>query len=385
MKWLTEAKIKDQRVLVRVDFNVDLDEKGKILSDFRLRAVLPTLHYLLEKGAKKIILISHLGRPEKREEKYSLKPLGEHLQKLLNKEVVFLPDCRGEAIKKAIEQSSATLFLLENLRFYPEEEANEKKFAQELAELGDLYINDAFGVSHRENASVVAITEFLESYGGLLLEKEIKNLDRVLKDYQRPLVLVLGGAKISTKLPLIKKFLEIGDFILVGGALANTILKAWDFKVGRSLIEKEMLKEAKNLGSQKAELILPGDFLTGDDLKTSRAKKRGLGEVKNKELILDIGPIASETYAKIIKKAKTIVWNGPMGYFENPIFSQGTNKVAQAIAEAKAFKVAGGGETLIVLERLKLLEKMSFVSTGGGAMLEYLAGQELVGLKALER
>lgn len=385
MRFLTEAKVKNQKVLVRVDFNVDLDEKGKILSDFRIRAVLPTLNYLKQQGARKIILISHLGKPQGREEKYSLRPIAECLTKLLREKVIFLPDCKGKLIQETIENSSDTFFLLENLRFYLEEEANDKKFAQELAKLADFYINDAFGVCHRKNASVVAITEFMRSYAGFLLEKEIKNLSRLLTNYQRPLVLILGGAKISTKLPLIKRFLEKGDFILIGGALANTILKAWDFKVGRSLVEKEMLEEAKNLGSQKAELILPGDFLVGEDFKTFQVKTRGLGEVKNKEIILDIGPIALKTYCQIIKEARTIIWNGPMGYFENPLFSKGTEEIARAISQSKAFKVVGGGETLIILEKLQLLEKMDFVSTGGGAMLEYLSGQKLVGLKALEK
>lgn len=385
MRFLTEAKVKNQKVLVRVDFNVDLDEKGKILSDFRIRAVLPTLNYLKQQGARKIILISHLGKPQGREEKYSLRPIAECLTKLLREKVIFLPDCKGKLIQETIENSSDTFFLLENLRFYLEEEANDKKFAQELAKLADFYINDAFGVCHRKNASVVAITEFIRSYAGFLLEKEIKNLSRLLTNYQRPLVLILGGAKISTKLPLIKRFLEKGDFILIGGALANTILKAWDFKVGRSLVEKEMLEEAKNLGSQKAELILPGDFLVGEDFKTFQVKTRGLGEVKNKEIILDIGPIALKTYCQIIKEARTIIWNGPMGYFENPLFSKGTEEIARAISQSKAFKVVGGGETLVILEKLHLLEKIDFVSTGGGAMLEYLSGQELIGLKALEK
>ena len=384
MRFITEADVKNKKVLVRVDFNVDLDEKGKILSDFRIRAVLATIDYLLKNASQKIILMSHLGKPEGKDKKLSLEPISQHLAHLLNKKVIFVNDCIGEAVKKEIEISQSKIFLLENLRFYPEEEKNDKNFAKELAKLGDLYVNDAFGVCHRSNASVTAIAEFLPSFDGLLLKKEIENLNKVLKDFKRPLVLILAGAKISTKLPLIKKFLGMADYVILGGALANTVLKAWDFEVGESLVETGMLKEAGSLGSNRAELLMPGDFLVADSFEGKVFKKRIMGEVKENEIILDIGDDSIRTFNQIIKEAKTIVWNGPMGYFENPLFKNGTEEIAKSISQASAFSVVGGGETLIVLEKMNLMEKISFVSTGGGAMLQFLSGEEMPGLLALK-
>jgi len=385
MQFIGETDVKNKKVLLRADFNVDLDENGKILSDFRIRAVLPTIDYLFQNGASRIIIISHLGKPKAGDEKLTLKPVGEKLQQLLGKPVVFLDDCRGEKIKKAIgEAANSSTILLENLRFYPEEENNDNNFAKELASLADIYVNDAFGVCHRLNASVAAVTKFLPSFAGLLLKKEIENLNKVMAGFERPLVLILGGAKISTKLPLIKKFLGMADYVILGGALASTVLKAWDFEVGESLVETRMLKEAGSLGSNRAELLMPGDFLVADSFEGKVFKKRIMGEVKENEIILDIGDDSIRTFNQIIKEAKTIVWNGPMGYFENPLFKNGTEEIAKSISQASAFSVVGGGETLIVLEKMNLMEKISFVSTGGGAMLQFLSGEEMPGLLALK-
>jgi len=384
MKFINEAEIKNKKILLRVDFNVDLDENGKILSDFRMRAVLPTINYLIENGASKIIVISHLGEPKEREGKLSLRPVAEHLSQLLNKPVLFLADCIGDKIKKEINQAGdAALLFLENLRFYPEEKKNDEQFAKELASLADIYVNDAFGVCHRNNASVSAVTKFLASFGGLLLKKELENLNKVMVSPVKPLVLILGGAKISTKLPLIKNFSGLADKILLGGAIANTFLKANGFGVGRSLVENEMIAEAAQIGSAKTELVLPGDFLVGESTAASKAVVRRLGAVGEGEWILDIGPVSVQMCVDIIQKAKTIIWNGPMGYFENPIFSEGTKEILKAIVGSSAFSVVGGGDTLTVLEESGLLEKISFVSTGGGAMLSYLAQEEMPGLKAL--
>jgi len=385
MQFIGETDVKNKKVLLRADFNVDLDENGKILSDFRIRAVLPTIDYLFQNGASRIIIISHLGKPKAGDEKLTLKPVGEKLQQLLGKPVVFLDDCRGEKIKKAIgEAANSSTILLENLRFYPEEENNDNNFAKELASLADIYVNDAFGVCHRLNASVAAVTKFLPSFAGLLLKKEIENLNKVMAGFERPLVLILGGAKISTKLPLIKKFLGMADYVILGGALASTVLKAWDFEVGESLVETRMLKEAGSLGSNRAELLMPGDFLVADSFEGKVFKKRIMGEVKENEIILDIGDDSIRTFNQIIKEAKTIVWNGAMGYFENPLFKNGTEEIAKSISQASAFSVVGGGETLIVLEKMNLMEKISFVSTGGGAMLQFLSGEEMPGLLALK-
>jgi 3-phosphoglycerate kinase len=370
---------------LRVDYNVDLDDKGKIISDFRIRASLPTINFLLANNAKKIIIISHLGRPKGKDKNLSLKPIAEHLGRLLKKEVVFVDDCIGDQVRQSIESNEdKKIFLLENLRFYEGEEKNDEAFAKELAKLADVYVNDAFGVCHRLNASVAAITKFLPSYAGLLLEKEVNNLSRLKGKVERPFVVVLGGAKISTKLPVIKKFLEIADYILLGGGLANTVCEAWGFNVGKSLVEKEMLEEAKALGSSKAELILPGDFVVAFSFDAKKGMIREMGEVKNDEIIVDIGPVATKFFVNTIKKAKTILWNGPMGYWENKKFREGTEKVAKAIAQNKNFTVVGGGETLTVVEDLKLFDKYSFVSTGGGAMLEFLSEDNLSSLKLLE-
>jgi phosphoglycerate kinase len=384
MQFIGETDVKNKKVLLRADFNVDLDENGKILSDFRIRAVLPTIDYLFQNGASRIIIISHLGKPKAGDEKLTLKPVGEKLQQLLGKPVVFLDDCRGEKIKKAIgEAANSSTILLENLRFYPEEENNDNNFAKELASLADIYVNDAFGVCHRLNASVAAVTKFLPSFAGLLLKKEIENLNKVMAGFERPLVLILGGAKISTKLPLIKSFSAMADSILLAGALVNTVLKAWNFSVGQSLVEDEMISEASQISSGKAELILPGDFLVGSSMEAKAAEIRRLGEVQDEDWILDIGPASQVMFSDIIRKAKTIVWNGPMGYFENPVFSEGTKKVIEAVAASSAFSVVGGGETLTALEEWSFFDKISFVSTGGGAMLSYLAGEKMPGIEAL--
>jgi len=384
MKFVDETPIKDKKVLLRTDFNVDLSENGKILSDFRIRAALPTIHYLLKNGVSKIIIIAHLGKPKGRDPEFSFKVVADHLIQLLNRPVIFVDDCKGEKVKIAINSSpNSSILFLENLRFYEEEEKNDENFAKELATLADVYVNDAFGVCHRNAASVVAITKFLPSFGGLLLKKEIENLNKVMAGFERPLVLILGGAKISTKLPLIKSFSAMADSILLGGALVNTILKAWSFFVGQSLVEDEMISEASKIGSAKAELILAGDFLVGPSTDVKVAEIRRLGEVRPQDKILDIGPASQAMFSDIIKKAKTIVWNGPMGYFENPVFSEGTKKIIEAIVASSAFSVVGGGETLTALEEWSFFDKISFVSTGGGAMLSYLAKEKMPGLEAL--
>ena len=382
MKSVKSTDIKNKKVFLRVDFNVDLDEKGNILSDFRIKAVIPTIQFLLLAGVEKIIIASHLGKPKGRDEKLSLKSIAEYLGKLLNQPVVFVDDCIGEKVKLEIEKSPLqSIIVLENLRFYEGEESNNMDFAKELANLADIFVNDAFGVCHRENASIVAITNFLPSYAGLLLEKEIENLDKINNNFEKPLVLILGGAKISTKLPLINKFLDKADKILLGGGLVNTILKANGKEIGQSIFESELLKEAQKLNAEN--IIMPNDFLIGKSLDDNQARAVLAGNVNINDWILDIGPETLNNFVKIISNAKTIVWNGPVGYSENPVFRQGTNKIIEVIVNSQAFSVVGGGETLLALEQAKALEKISFVSTGGGAMLSYLSGEEMPGLKYL--
>lgn len=384
MNIINSEVVSNKKILLRVDYNVDLDKEGKILSDFRIRQSLETIKFLLKKS-KKIIIISHLGRPEGKDKKLSLEPIAKHLEKILKHKIIFVDDCIGQRVKDTIDNSKETIFLLENLRFYKEEENNDESFAKKLAELADVYVNDAFGVSHRLNASVAAITKFLPSYIGFLMQKEIENLSKVKNNADHLFVIVLGGAKISTKLPLIKAFLDKADYILLGGGLANTIWKAWGFNVGKSLVEEKMIEEAKSLGSQKAELILPGDLVVASDFGAKESKVKEIGEIENKDIIVDIGPIAAKTFADIIKNAKTVLWNGPMGYWENKEFREGTKKIAKAIAQNKNFTVVGGGETLTVVEDLKLLDKYDFVSTGGGAMLDFLTSDDLPALKVLKQ
>lgn len=382
MKSVKIADVKNKNVFLRVDFNIDLDENGNILSDFRIKAVIPTIQFLLSAGAGKIILASHLGKPKGKDEKLSLKSIAKHLGNLLNQPVVFIDDCIGEKAKKEVASTSfGSIILLENLRFYEGEEKNDVGFAEQLADLADVFVNDAFGVCHRENASIAAITGFLPSYVGLLLEKEIENLDKVKDNFEKPLVLILGGAKISTKLPLIKNFLEKADKILLGGGLANTVLKARGKEIGKSICEPELLTEAQKLDAEN--IIIPIDFLIGKSLIDNQAQIVSAENVNVNDWILDIGPETLNSFLKIINNAKTIIWNGPLGYSENPVFAKATVEVIKIIANSQAFSVVGGGETLLALEKNKSFDKMRFVSTGGGAMLSYLSGEELPGLKYL--
>jgi len=383
MKSIKIIDVKNKKVFVRVDFNLDLDKDGNILSDFRVRAVIPTIQFLLEAGADKIIIASHLGKPNGKEEKLSLKSIAGYLGGLLEKNILFLDDCIGEKTKQEINSSSTgSIILLENLRFYEGEEKNDEEFSRQLADLADVYVNDAFGVCHRSSASVVAITKFLPSYAGLLLEKEIENLKKVKNDFIKPLVLIFGGAKISTKLPLIKKFSEKADNILLGGGLANTVLKSRGGEIGKSLFEPELLLEA---GGLSENIIMPTDFLVGNSLEDTQARIVDIGRVANNDLILDIGPNSLNNFINIIQSAKTIIWNGPLGYFENSIFAKGTDGIIKAMSESQAFSVVGGGETLLALEKTKAFDKMGFVSTGGGAMLSYLSDEEMPGLKFLNQ
>lgn len=380
---IKEIDVKNKKVFVRVDFNIDLDKDGRILSDFRIRATIPTIQFLLKAGANKIILASHLGKPNGKEEKLSLKPIAEYLGILLGRKIIFLSDCVGDEIKKEIDEAVVgEIFLLENLRFHEEEEKNDGQFAKQLADLADVYINDAFGVCHRANASVVAITKFLPSYAGLLLEKEVENLDKVKNNFTQSLILILGGVKISTKLPLIKKFYKRSYKILLGGGLANTILKARGLNIGKSVFESELLSEAKKLDEN---IILPIDCLVGDSVDDKRARVVGIEGVSESDMILDIGPSSLDSFIDIIRGATTIIWNGPLGYFENAVFAKSTEDVIKAISESRAFSVVGGGETLLALEKAKAFDKMGFVSTGGGAMLSYLSGEDMPGLKVLNQ
>ncbi len=388
-----DLDLKGKRVLMRVDFNVPLDESQRITDDGRIRAALPTIKYVLEQGGK-LILISHLGRPkDKVVSSLSLRPAVERLARLLDRPVVRASDCVGpEAEKMVGSLGPGEVLLLENLRFHPGETANDREFARELARLGDLYVNDAFGAAHRAHASTVGVTEFLfPCAAGFLLEKEIRYLGGALSQPQRPFVAILGGAKISGKIDVIENLLGKVDSLLIGGGMAYTFFKAKGLEIGKSLLDAEKvdlagetLRKAETLG---AELLLPVDCVIADnfsnDANTQVVKREGI--LPDWEA-LDIGPQTIALFKKKIATARTIVWNGPMGVFEMDRFAVGTNAIAGALAEVTqkgTVTIIGGGDTAAAVARTGLQEKMSHISTGGGASLEYLEGKTLPGIEAL--
>lgn len=385
MKLVRDIDVKDKRVLVRADFNVSLDTKGQVLDDFRFRASLPTIKYLKDQGAK-IILMAHLGRPEGQvKAEFSLKPIQTKLTELLGEVVALAPDCVGEAaLKMAQSLTSGGILLLENLRFHSEEEKNDPAFAKQLARFGEIYINDAFGVCHRAHASVAAITQFLPCCAGFLLAKEIENLSRARDNPDHPLVAIIGGAKISTKIKLIQSFLNKAEDVILGGALANTMLRAKGVAIGRSFVETNILPELKSLELTSTKIHLPVDAVLSEDQRGAGAFRIGaVGSTGPQELILDIGPDSQKLFRAIIARAKMIVWNGPMGLFEAKSFDGGTLATAQAVIDSGAYSIVGGGETVAFLEKLGFIDKFSFVSTGGGAMMEFLSGEPMPGIEAL--
>jgi len=386
MKTLKEADIKNKTVLLRVDFNVTVED-GRITEDFRMRATLPTIRYLLENAAKRIIIISHFGRPNgKRDGQYSLAPVAKHLSELLGMGVEFVGESIGEKMREGIDKSSNRIILLENLRFYGEEEANDKKFSKQIASLGDFFVQDAFGVCHREHASIVGVSKFLPAFAGLLVEKEANTLSSIIENPRRPFAVLIGGAKISTKIKVIEKFLHMADNVCLGGALANTALKAKGMAVGKSLVEEGVAEQIKDIEFTDTTLHLPLDVKVAKDRNAADdIGIRAAGKIGEDEIILDIGPDTQDLFSNIIHQSKTIVWNGPMGYIENKAFQEGTHRIAREIAKATehAFTVVGGGDTYLTLEELKIMDDVSFVSTGGGAMLDFLVNGTLPGIEVL--
>jgi len=399
---LKDIDFKNRTVLVRADFNVPQDAGLNITDDTRIRATIPTLKYILENGAKKLVLISHLGRPDgKPVAKYSLKPVAERLKELLGQDVLFLNDCApgliGEAgarccavganIKQAIDQSKEKVILLENLRFHPEEEANDSGFAKQLASLADVFVDDAFGTSHRAHASTEGVTHFLKSAAGLLLEKEIKYLGDAVRNPQKPFMVILGGAKVSDKIGVIENLLPKCEAIIIGGGMAYTFLKAQGKQIGNSKLEKDKLDLAR-LILEKArqlnkEILLPVDNVVVDNIDPN-AKTEIVGDnIPEGKIAVDIGPATIKLFQAKLKSAKTIVWNGPLGIFEMDAFSAGTAEVAKFIAGLRAVTIIGGGDTAAAIAKFKLEDKMSHISTGGGASLEFLEGKSLPGIEAL--
>lgn len=388
-KTIEDIDVEGKKVLVRVDFNVPLDEKGNITDDTRIRAALPTINYLIERGAI-VILVSHLGRPKgKVQERLRMDPIAQRLAELLDKEVIKTDDCIGDEPKQAIEDMrEGDVLLLENVRFYPGEEANDPEFSKQLAELADVYVNDAFGTAHRAHASTVGVAEFLPAVSGFLMKKELEYLGKALENPERPFVSILGGAKVSDKIGVIKNLLTKVNYLLIGGGMAFTFLKAKGLEIGRSLLEEdklslagELIKEAEDKG---VKLLLPVDVVVAPELKPDAPYKRvKVEEIPPDWMGVDIGKETVKEFSNIIKQAKTVVWNGPMGVFEMKPFTAGTKGIASALAESGAVTIIGGGDSAAAVEQLGYADKMTHISTGGGASLEFLEGRELPGVKAL--
>ncbi len=385
--------LKNKRVLARVDFNVPI-KNGAVTDDARLLASIPTIEYLLKKGAK-VILVSHLGRPEGVEEKYSLRPVAERLGELLKRDIKILDI---KYLRDEISNIKYPISMLENIRFFEGERKNDKKFAKELAGLADYFVLDGFAVAHRDSPSVSGVAKYIPAYAGLLLEKEIVGLSKALVKPKRPFVLVLGGVKMETKIPVLKNLLPKVDYVLIGGGIFNTYLWAKGYEVGGSLIDESCKREVLKLLKSK-KVVLPVDFVVGDEKGgkvrvVNLSKEKGfLGSLRSLgmtvgEAIYDIGPATIRLYARYIKKAQTIVWNGAMGYFEQKPYDVGTMSIARLVAsraKGKAFGIIGGGETLQSMEKVKMTEFVDLVSTGGGAMLEFLGGKQLPGVKAVAK
>lgn len=390
IKYIDDHEITNKKVLLRVDFNVSFNTKHTIANDERIRQTIPTIEYLL-KEKNTLILLSHLGRPEGIDATYSLKPIAKDLQTYLpDTRVVLVPTI--EQLKKLLsgKTDSKHLYLLENIRFFKGEDENEKEFAKELANLAEIYVNDAFSVSHRASASVVGITSYLPSFAGLLLKNEITSLQKALSSPSHPLVVILGGAKIDTKIKLIDTLIQLADIVMLGGGIANTFLLAKGYEIGKSVADREGVHTATRLLHHAKEhnttLLLPTDALVASQLDSKESESKLISQIEKQDRILDIGPETEALYGNRIALAKTIIWNGPVGYFENPAFSHGTDFLYYMITEnQEAFSVIGGGETLSAISKKEYLEKISHISTGGGAMLEYIEKGTLPGIEALKQ
>lgn len=385
---IDDVDVRGKRVLVRVDFNVPL-EHGRITDDTRIRAALPTIRALQERGAK-VILISHLGRPDgKVVEELRLRPVAERLAQLLGQPVATAPDCIGPEVQRAIEAlQPGEVLLLENVRFHPEEEANDPAFARELAGLADLYVNDAFGTAHRAHASTEGVAHYLPAVAGKLMERELEVMGRALTQPERPFVAIIGGKKVSDKIGVLSNLLEKADRLLIGGAMANTFLAAKGIELGRSYVETEAIPTAKNLLEQAAasgkQLLLPVDCVVATGLERGAAHEiTSIHHVPPDRMIVDIGPRTVNLFAHVVEGARTVVWNGPMGVFEVPPFDEGTRRVAEALTRVKGTTIVGGGDSVAALEQAGLADRVTHVSTGGGATLEFLEGKTLPGVAAL--
>ncbi|KAF0241221.1 MAG: phosphoglycerate [Planctomycetota bacterium] len=378
---LPNLDVSSKRVLMRVDFNVPQDDSGQITDDTRIRASLPGIADVIRRKGK-LVLCSHLGRPKgKKDPKYTLAPAARRLAELLDLPVVFVTDCIGPEAEKVVNALlDGEVALLENVRFYAEEEKNDAAFAEKLAKMGDVFVNDAFGSSHRAHASTVGVTKFLKSAAGPLMEKELRALGGLLDKPKRPFVAILGGAKVSDKIKVIENLSKLCDQVLVGGGMAYTFLKAKGQPIGKSLCEADTLEVAKRLASPK--LLLPVDHVVAAEFKAD-SPASVVTSIPDDKMGLDIGPSTIQAFVSALQKAATVVWNGPVGVFEMPAFSKGTKALAECLAALKATTIIGGGDTAAAVADFGLQDRMTHVSTGGGASLEFLEGQELPGVAAL--
>ncbi len=391
MRTIRDLEITGKRVLIRVDFNVPMDESGNITDDLRITSVLDTIEYAISQKAR-VILCSHMGRPKgKRVERFSLAPVARHLGGLLGKEVPIAPDCVGPEVETMVAtMKDGDVLLLENLRFHAEEQENDPAFAKQLARLADVYINNAFAVSHRAHASVVGVTRYVaEKAAGFLLQKELEYFHRSVDEPVRPLVAIVGGAKVSSKLGALTNMLDKVDAMLIGGAMANTFLKSQGYGVGASKVENDLLPEATKFlaaaGEKGVKVYLPVDVVAADSFAADAVSKQvTIQDIPENWMALDIGPASVICFQEVLRDARTIIWNGPMGAFEMDPFAQGTRGVARAVASAHALSITGGGDSNAAVKKFGEAPNISYMSTGGGAFLMLMEGKELPGVVALE-
>ncbi|MEM3445243.1 MAG: phosphoglycerate kinase [Thermoplasmata archaeon] len=390
-KTIRDVDVRGKRVLVRVDFNVPIDKNTlEVKDDTRIREALPTIKYLVEHGAR-TILVSHLGRPKGKDPNLKMDNVAKKLQELLGKPVMKLDDTVGDSVKEAIaKMKEGDVCLLENVRFYPEEEKNDPEFSKKLAELADLYVNDAFGTAHRAHSSTAGVAQFLPAVAGFLIEKEVAVMGKALSNPERPFIAVLGGAKVSDKIGVIENLLPKVDAILIGGAMAFTFLKANGYTVGRSLVEDDKLGVATEIMKKAEEkgvkLYFPVDVVVSDkpDDTATVVKTVKVGEMPGDLMGVDIGPETAKNFSEVIEGAKTVIWNGPMGVFEATKFREGTRAIAEALSKVKGTTIVGGGDSASAIQKLGYADKVTHISTGGGASLEFLEGKELPGIAVLQ-